>query len=86
VAPTKKAVPEVNPEKFDPLLTPAETAVRLRGTTVGTLAVWRSTKRYDLPFVRIGAKIFYRASAIEKFISERTTTETNHPRRKKAVR
>jgi hypothetical protein len=55
------------------LLKPTEAARRL-GITYGGLAVWRCKQRKALPFVRIGRKIFYRASDIEKFI-----TDNMHP-------
>jgi excisionase family DNA binding protein len=52
------------------LLTPEEAADRLR-VSKGTLCVWRCTKRYPLPFVKVGSKVFYRSSAIEAFITAR---------------
>ena len=52
-------------------LTPSEAAEAL-GVTTGTLAVWRCTKRYQLPFVRVGSKIFYRAEDIQSFLDNRT--------------
>lgn len=54
----------------DRLLTPEEAAQRLR-VSAGTLMVWRSTKKYPLPFVKIGSRVFYRASAVEAFITSR---------------
>jgi len=55
----------------DPLLPEAQTAALL-GVKPGTLAVWRSTKRYGLPYVKIGAKVRYRRSAVLKFIEANT--------------
>ena len=52
-------------------LSPAEAAEAL-GVTIGTLAVWRCTKRYQLPFVKIGRKIFYRSEDINAFVESRT--------------
>lgn len=52
-------------------LTPAEAAEAL-GVTTGTLAVWRCTKRYQLPFVKVGSKIFYRTEDIQSFLDNRT--------------
>ena len=40
------------------LLTPAEAAAFLR-VKVQTLAVWRATARYGLPFFKIGRSVFY---------------------------
>jgi predicted DNA-binding transcriptional regulator AlpA len=55
------------------LLSDEQTAQTL-GVTRGTLAVWRCTKRYPLPFVRIGRKIRYRQDDILKFIESRTSS------------
>jgi len=79
--------PSHSPFELDKLLTPAEAAERLR-VTEGTLSVWRCEGRYNLKFVRIGSRIFYRSAAIQRFIEERETTETSHPARRsrKAVR
>ena len=52
--------------QLSPLLNPAETA-QLLGVTTGTLAVWRSTRRYPLAYVRIGGRIKYRVVDIETF-------------------
>ena len=53
----------------DALLTPEETAARLGLTNPDTLAVWRCTKRYPLPWVKIGSRVRYRASDVEAFIA-----------------
>jgi hypothetical protein len=37
-----------------------------------TLANWRTTKRYALPYVRVGRLIRYRLKDLEAFISSRT--------------
>lgn len=60
---------EVGP---DPLVTPSQAASYL-GVTVGTLATWRCTKRYPLPWVRIGRKVMYRASDLAHFVESRVT-------------
>ncbi len=57
------------------LLTP-EQAAQLLGVTPGTLAVWRCTGRYDLPFVKVGSLVRYSPGAIERFINERTRSHT----------
>jgi predicted DNA-binding transcriptional regulator AlpA len=38
----------------------------------GTLQVWRSTKRYPLPFVKIGRNVRYRLSDLQAFVQSRT--------------
>ena len=55
---------------FPRLLTPKETAALLR-VAVGTLAVWRSTKRYPLPYLKLGHAVRYRETDIERFMKER---------------
>lgn len=42
----------------------------------GTLSVWRSTGRYNLPFVKVGRKVRYRAGDVLAFIERRTQTQT----------
>lgn len=37
-----------------------------------TLAIWRCTKRYDLPYIRVGRLIRYRRADLEKFLASRT--------------
>jgi hypothetical protein len=38
----------------------------------GTLSVWRSTGRYALPFVKIGAKVRYRRGDLQRWLESRT--------------
>ena len=58
-------------EQDDPLLdTPA--SADFLGVQPHTMAVWRSTGRYDLPYVLVGSLIRYRRSALEAFINRRT--------------
>ena len=40
----------------------------------GTLPVWRTTGRYNLPFVKIGRLVRYRAGDLREFIERRTRT------------
>ena len=54
-----------------PLVTPENTS-KLLGVTPGTLQVWRSTGRYNLPYVKVGGKVMYRLSSINQFINEQT--------------
>ena len=55
------------------LWTPDETAQYL-GVTVGTLQVWRTTKRYPLPYLKIGRKVMYDPDAAIAFKESRTVT------------
>ena len=45
-----------------------EQAAAILHVMPNTLAVWRSTKRYAIPFVKIGACVRYRHSDLEAFI------------------
>ena len=49
------------------LLTRDEVANFL-GVKIGTLATWASSKRYNLPYYKIGSKAMYKASDLEKFL------------------
>jgi excisionase family DNA binding protein len=53
------------------LLTENETAEYLQ-IKPNTLATWRSTKRYRLPFIRVGRVVRYRVEDLERFLTERT--------------
>jgi excisionase family DNA binding protein len=53
------------------LLTQSEAAQRL-GIGAGTLTVWRSTRRYGLPYVKVGRAVRYESEAVEAFIRART--------------
>jgi hypothetical protein len=73
--------PEV--QKFPQLFTPAEASKLLR-VTAGTLAVWRSTKRYpELQFVKMGASVLYRESDLMAFLALRTRGNSTSPNRRK---
>jgi len=52
------------------LLTPKAVS-HILGVTVGTLAVWRATNRYDLPYVKFGRLVRYREEDVEAFITSR---------------
>lgn len=53
-----------------------ETAKKMR-VTPETLAVWASTKRHDLPYIKIGRKVYYRLSDINNLIKSRTIRIVN---------
>lgn len=56
------------------LLTPQQVASIL-GVSVETLNVWRATKRYQLPYTKIGHLVRYRRNDVETFIEERTVSQ-----------
>jgi len=39
------------------------------GVKPQTLAVWRCTHRYNLPYVKIGRRVMYRRSDLEAFVN-----------------
>ena len=41
-------------------------------TAPGTLSVWRSTGRYNLPFVKVGRKVRYRRTDLLAWLQKRT--------------
>ena len=54
----------------DDELTPQEAAAELH-CTEGTLAVWRSTKRHELPYIKYPSCIRYLRSDVESFKAAR---------------
>ena len=52
-------------------------AARYLGLASQTLALWASTGRYDLPFVKVGRRAKYRVSDLEEFLRRRTVTSTS---------
>jgi hypothetical protein len=57
----------------DELLTPEQAAKQLH-VGLQTLAVWRCHRRYPLAYVKIGSKVLYPQSAIDRFVESRTVT------------
>ena len=58
----------------DRLVATAE-AAKILGAEHGTLVVWRSQKRYPLPYVKIGRKVRYRISDLLAFIEARVVRQ-----------
>lgn len=46
-------------------------AAELLDTAPGTLSVWRSTGRYNLPFLKIGRKVRYRRTDLMAWLDAR---------------
>lgn len=57
----------------DPLLDD-KAAAKVIDVSPGTLPVWRSTGRYNLPFIKIGRKVRYRRSDLDNWLQARTRT------------
>ena len=56
----------MNALKTSQLLTPQDVAARL-GVSTTTLSTWRCTKRYPLPYVKVGRLVRYRLADVEDF-------------------
>jgi hypothetical protein len=70
-----RLIPYHNSNLRDPIATS-----ELLGVTRGTLAGWRCTRRYDLPFVKIGRVIRYRDSDIQNFLEQHTVRQATDDR------
>lgn len=60
-----------NQATFDPLRNEVESAQFL-GVKPTTLQIWRCTKRYPLPYIKVGRLVRYRQSALDAFLTART--------------
>lgn len=54
------------------MLLKPEQAAQVLGVSTNTLACWRSTKRYPLPWIRVGNRVRYRQADLEGFIAARS--------------
>ena len=57
------------------LLTPDEVS-NLLGVKKHTLAVWRSSGRYNLPFIKAGRLVRYRQSDLDQFLESQSYSST----------
>ena len=64
--------------EVDPLLDERQAASFL-GISPGTLSVWRTTRRYPLPYIKVGRVVRYRVSDLRAFIESRTVAGANAP-------
>ena len=60
------------PVTIYPKFLTAEEAATYIGIREQTLAVWRSTKRYQIPFTRVGRLIRYRPEHLDAWLASRT--------------
>ena len=63
------------PEK-PPLQLNDRDAAQVLGVKTSTLAVWRSTGRYQLRYIKVGRLIRYRVSDLADFLAKFTNTKT----------
>jgi excisionase family DNA binding protein len=60
----------------DILLTPTQVAEQLSVST-GTLAVWRCNGTCQIPYIKIGRSVRYKAADIEAFLNAQTHLHTH---------
>ena len=60
-------------EKQSPTLLSRKQAAEFLGVKENTLAVWLTTRRYDLPVVKVGRLCKYRLSDLLEFLDKQTT-------------
>jgi excisionase family DNA binding protein len=73
IAQQQTTIEPPNPVETKPtpsMLTPEQAADYL-GVKPQTLAVWRSTARYAVPFVRVGRLVRYRKADLDRFLDRR---------------
>jgi hypothetical protein len=58
--------------EIEKLYTQEEAARMLGLKNPKTLSVWRSTKRYDLPYIKVGRFVRYTGRGIKGFLDSRT--------------
>jgi excisionase family DNA binding protein len=62
-----------------PALCTREQAAAYLGVKPQTLAVWLTTKRYNLPVVKVGSLVRYRLTDLEAFLDSRTIGGVGDP-------
>jgi predicted DNA-binding transcriptional regulator AlpA len=50
-------------------------AAEFLGVSPTTLITWRCVKRYDLPYIRVGRKIFYCVEDLLRWLESRKVTQ-----------
>jgi excisionase family DNA binding protein len=55
------------------ILTNIEAAAYI-GVSPHTLEMWRSNKRYDIPYIKVGHLVKYRRTALDAWLERRTLT------------
>jgi excisionase family DNA binding protein len=69
--PTRPAPIRLAVREADPLYSRPEAAAYL-GVSPGTLEVWASTGRWNLPYIRVGSRAKYRRSDLDAWLERRT--------------
>lgn len=61
-------------ELYMQILLDEKKAAEVLGLSPGTLSVWRSTGRYQVPFIKVGHLVRYRLSDLDAWLESRTRT------------
>jgi excisionase family DNA binding protein len=61
----------------DPELMTRPQAAELLGIRAQTLAAWASTRRYDIPFIKVGRAVRYRRADLFRWLQRRTIGPSN---------
>jgi len=59
-----------------PVSVDEDQAAKVLDNKPNTLAVWRSTGRYSLPYIKVGRSVRYRISDLAEFLARRTSSHT----------
>jgi excisionase family DNA binding protein len=65
----------IEKQNFSQALLTRKEAAEYLGCTEGTLATWKCSKRYPLPYVKIGRNIRYRLVDLQDFVENNINTE-----------
>lgn len=63
-------------EKNPPVQVDDKQAAEVLGVKTSTLAVWRTTGRYNLPFIKMGRLVRYRVTDLAEFLASRINDRT----------
>jgi Helix-turn-helix domain len=63
---------EANTARIAPELLDTGPAAEYFGIRGHTLEVWRTSRRYGLPFVKVGRRVKYRRTDLDHFLDART--------------
>ncbi len=63
-----------SPLSAKPNLLSRKEAASYLGVAEQTLAIWKTTKRYNLPVVKVGRLVRYKQADLDAFIASRTVS------------
>lgn len=59
---------------MEPTLLSTDEAAAYIGVSPHTLELWRSAKRYGIPYIKLGRRVKYRKAALDAWLESRTVT------------